>query len=420
MEEKMKKTNSMSSFLTAEVNINIDFTANVNLGKQGGGGRICKFGNPNFCNNNSAGISPKPPFISCGFTLVELLVVIAIIGVLIALLLPAVQAAREASRRSQCANHLKQIALACHNHHDANNDQLPTACTFYPVGSNQETGWSYAFQILPYMEQSALYDAGLSTSKSRCAWNTTESPVLAIASKKINYLQCPSDGGSKSIKTGEPQAANYYDCAADYSYVWISSGSEQSRGALCYRGYTGMSSVTDGTSNTILFSEHLVSEVTGSNLVKQGIVVDLTAIPADGSTADGNFFNARADLCMALRSGSTYTGSSFYNAAKMGQPWISGWTTVIHFNTINPPNAPSCKGVAGVSRPAIISPSSNHANGVNCAFVDGSVHFVNETINCLTSGIAATAARPKKTGISDFGVWGALGTKSGGESQSLP
>ncbi|MDR1383711.1 MAG: DUF1559 domain-containing protein, partial [Planctomycetaceae bacterium] len=68
--------------------------------------------------------------------------------------------------------------------------------------------------------------------------------------------------------------------------------------------------------------------------------------------------------------------------------------------------------------PAIISPSSNHTGGVNCANVDGSVHFVNETINCLTSGVAATAARPKKTGISDFGVWGALGTKSGGESNA--
>jgi hypothetical protein len=93
---------------------------------------------------------------------------------------------------------------------------------------------------------------------------------------------------------------------------------------------------------------------------------------------------------------------------------------VTTFNTINSPNAPSCTSENNPSVPAIISPSSNHTGGVNCANVDGSVRFVNETINCLTSGVLATAVRPKKTGISDFGVWGALGTKSGGESNTSP
>jgi prepilin-type processing-associated H-X9-DG protein len=356
--------------------------------------------------------------------------VIAIIGVLIALLLPAVQAAREASRRAACSNNIRQLALACHNHHDANDNLLPTSCTATPLPSqpSQNTAWSYAFQILPYIEQSALYEAGLPTSKIRCAWSchspeTGYQEVLAIASQKVKSFFCPSDGGSKSIQTGAPQATNYSSCAADYSYSWVYSGIEQSRGALSYRGYTGFSSITDGTSNTILFSEHLLSEVVGSNIVKQGIVINTTVVPAGGSSADANFFNARADLCMALRSGSTYTGTSFYNSEnrRIGQPWISGWTLCSHFSTINPPNAPSCSCSANnPAQPAIISPSSNHTGGVNCAFADGSIRFVNDTINCLTNGVAATAARPKKTGISDFGVWGALGTKSGGESQSLP
>jgi prepilin-type N-terminal cleavage/methylation domain-containing protein/prepilin-type processing-associated H-X9-DG protein len=357
------------------------------------------------------------------FTLVELLVVIAIIGVLIALLLPAVQAAREAARRAQCNNNLKQLALACQIYHDAAND-LPTSCTFLRIRTNQESGWSYAFQILPYIEQSALYDAGLPASQTRCGCEYSSpsvgyQEVLAIASKKINSFSCPSDSGWKSIKTGDPQATNYFSCAADYSYLWINSGPEQSRGALCYRGYTGLSSITDGTSNTILFGEHLVSEVAGSNLVKQGVVLDTTAVPADGGGADGNFFNARADICMTLRSGSTYTGTSLYSL-KVGQIWTSGWTMVTHFNTINPPNAPSCSSASNIAVPTIMSPSSNHPGGVNCAFTDGSVHFVTETINCLTSGVAATAARPKKTGVSDFGVWGALGTRAGTESHTLP
>jgi prepilin-type processing-associated H-X9-DG protein len=242
---------------------------------------------------------------------------------------------------------------------------------------------------------------------------------LAIASKKINSFSCPSDSGWKSIRTGEPQATNYFSCAADYSYTWILSGPEQSRGALCYRGYTGLSSITDGTSNTILFGEHLVSEVTGSNIVKQGVVLNTTVVPAP-SGADGNFFNARADLCMAQRSGPTYTGASFYSQKKIGQPWVSGWTMVTHFSTINPPNAPSCSSANDSSGPTIMSPSSNHSGGINCAFTDGSVHFITETINCLTSGVAASAARPKKTGVSDFGVWGALGTRAGTESHTIP
>jgi prepilin-type N-terminal cleavage/methylation domain-containing protein/prepilin-type processing-associated H-X9-DG protein len=358
-----------------------------------------------------------------GFTLVELLVVIAIIGVLIALLLPAVQAAREAARRTQCNNNLKQLALACQIYHDAAND-LPTSCTFLRIGTN-ENAWSYAFQILPFIEQSALYDAGLPASQTRNGWECLSptaggyQAVLAIASKKINSFLCPSDSGWKSIKTGEPQAINYFSCAADYSYTWIYSSNEQSRGALCYRGYTGLSSITDGTSNTILFGEHLVSEVAGSNLVKQGVVLNTTAVPASGSGADGNFFNARADLCMALRSGPICTGTSF-RGRKIGQPWTSGATMVAHFNTINPPNAPSCSSAEDSYVPTIMSPSSNHPGGINCAFTDGSVHFVTETINCLTSGVLATAARPKKTGASDFGVWGALGTRAGAESHTLP
>jgi type II secretory pathway pseudopilin PulG len=266
--------------------------------------------------------------------------VIAIIGVLIALLLPAVQAAREASRRAACSNNIRQLALACHNHHDANDNLLPTSCTDIRIRTTQDSAWSYAFQILPYIENTALYEAALPVSKTRCAWECSSvSPgyqeVLAIATQKSKSFFCPSDGGSKSIQTSEPQATNYRSCAADYSYRWIYSGIEQSRGALSYRGYTGFSSITDGTSNTILFSEHLISEVTGSNIVKQGIVINTTAIPApSGTDADGNFLNARADLCMALRSGSTYTGTSFFNAdsRKIGQIWISGWTVCTHFN----------------------------------------------------------------------------------------
>src|SRR5262245_31471169 len=92
-----------------------------------------------------------------GFTLVELLVVIAIIGVLVALLLPAVQAAREAARRSQCANNLKQIGLGMHNYVDTW-ERLPSALMGGLTGADDDDGFSWACAILPFVEQKNLYD----------------------------------------------------------------------------------------------------------------------------------------------------------------------------------------------------------------------------------------------------------------------
>jgi prepilin-type N-terminal cleavage/methylation domain-containing protein/prepilin-type processing-associated H-X9-DG protein len=149
MEEKMRKTDQMLSFFNTEVNVNIDFTTNVKIGKRGGGGATGKVGNPNFCNNNSAGISPKPPFISCGFTLVELLVVIAIIGVLIALLLPAVQSAREAARNAKCKSNLRQVGLAVHLFTDAHDGAVPPCVVFSRRPPLQMI-------LYPFLEQVAL------------------------------------------------------------------------------------------------------------------------------------------------------------------------------------------------------------------------------------------------------------------------
>src|SRR5687767_12996617 len=94
-----------------------------------------------------------------GFTLIELLVVIAIIGVLTALLLPAVQAAREAARRTQCSNHVKQLGLAAHHHHDTF-QHLPPGIGYYPINTNGVFG-TYFFHLLPFIEQGALFDSSL-------------------------------------------------------------------------------------------------------------------------------------------------------------------------------------------------------------------------------------------------------------------
>ena len=123
-----------------------------------------------------------------GFTLIELLVVIAIIGVLIALLLPAVQAAREAARRAQCQNHLKQLGLGLHNYLDANNSLPPGY--FYQAGYGWG-GFGWGTAILPQVEQGPLFDAA---NFDLPAWSV-ENVTICIA--RISYHLCPSDETSQ-------------------------------------------------------------------------------------------------------------------------------------------------------------------------------------------------------------------------------
>jgi prepilin-type N-terminal cleavage/methylation domain-containing protein/prepilin-type processing-associated H-X9-DG protein len=128
-----------------------------------------------------------------GFTLVELLVVIAIIGVLIALLLPAVQAAREAARRTQCLNHLKQLALACHNYADANR-QFPA--------SADRAGASYVVQILPFIDEEAVFKM-LDLTDSIGGVNTPKYPNNESAwGRSLSVLRCPTQGNDKQTAVG--------------------------------------------------------------------------------------------------------------------------------------------------------------------------------------------------------------------------
>src|SRR3954447_137232 len=127
-----------------------------------------------------------------GFTLVELLVVIAIIGVLVALLLPAVQSAREAARRTQCTNNIRQVALAVHNFHDTNNT-VPPCVTATPIAGTATApggfgpGWGFIPYLLPYIEQKPLYDTINFTTNVCC------NSMTLVHNAKIGSLTCPSD-----------------------------------------------------------------------------------------------------------------------------------------------------------------------------------------------------------------------------------
>jgi len=187
-----------------------------------------------------------------GFTLIELLVVIAIIAVLIGLLLPAVQKAREAAARVRCANNLRQLGLAAHNYHDSNG-HLPPGVGYYPTAANGTFG-TYFFHLLPHAEQDNLY---------RRAWGPVPFPPPAGATaayypgnndvyrQPVRTFLCPSDpsvgpGGTVLIG-GETFGASSYAPNGLVSGTGPPSPGPQGR--------TTFAAITDGTSSTILHAE---------------------------------------------------------------------------------------------------------------------------------------------------------------------
>jgi prepilin-type N-terminal cleavage/methylation domain-containing protein len=153
------------------------------------------------------------------FTLVELLVVIAIIGTLVGLLLPAVQSAREAARRSSCSNKLKQVLLAVQNHASAKDDVMPfnkdiaAGCGQNPTGQQQwglanDSGWSWVVMAMPYMEEQGLYNQ---LNMKLASFDTSTSPVnnLSLCAKPLKNMLCPSNSSMDPVRTGI--AANYFN-----------------------------------------------------------------------------------------------------------------------------------------------------------------------------------------------------------------
>jgi prepilin-type N-terminal cleavage/methylation domain-containing protein/prepilin-type processing-associated H-X9-DG protein len=296
-----------------------------------------------------------------GFTLVELLVVIAIIGVLVALLLPAVQAAREAARRISCNNNLKQMAVAVHNYHD-------TFGTF-PPGST--SGHSQHTRILPYIEQKNVYDLV----------NFSVSPTNALndvpRNTKVATFLCPSDPDKLPLSLGGRN--NYYAnmgtnimySTTDTSHpnfgkppfngAWVSASADQIT--------TGFRDILDGTSSTALFSEKNKSDGTNGLSTPEADTYRPGTYP---DTADG----AMAD-CLAI----DVTNLSMQGNSNVGAPWMSTSHSVTQYWHVLPPNSRSCMYP---SLRIATTAGSRHPGGVMMALCDGSVRFVSQTINIAT------------------------------------
>ncbi len=335
-----------------------------------------------------------------GFTLVELLVVIAIIGILIALLLPAVQAAREAARRSQCNNNLKQLGLAVHNYHDTFG-----TFPFLRVQPNTVTNAIGGFVgLLPYIEQQPLYDQ---ISNSLTIGGTTYQPfgptpwttAYTPWNQRIPAFRCPSDG--EFSNSPDPGPRNYVMSVGDTQYDNEGGGGDNRRGLfVAYRVKT-FAEVKDGTSNTAALSETCIG--LNNQRYIRGNVANIGNMPDPNIPAN----------CLVTKG----TGNQYASAATVhtgwgtGRRWAEGRPFYSSFATVLPPNSPSCAQNDGDQ--SLISATSYHPGGVNVAMADGSVRFVSETIDTGNVGAAEVA-----TGDSPYGVWGAMGTVRGGETIS--
>jgi len=377
---------------------------------------------------------------SRAFTLVELLVVIAIIGILIALLLPAVQAAREAARRMQCSNQLKQFSLALHNYHDAYKS-FPAGNTLIVYSGvtppREWGGYGPLFVLMPFYEQAQTWEegtsgaeAGLDPESTRLLWGRMFT-ILGCPSDTNFYAtdgrnsfvysvgdwadtnQSPTEGASSHNSRGPFVRAPHYQ---NDTAIWPSAWGRTLGGGK----WRTLASLADGTSNTIVFSERATSvprnNIRGAYVLGAG--GDPNGVPnntlAGTSGGPGIFPNK----CLGYKQGEGYkTGAgTVYTGDHFGTRWADGRAPAT-FSTCLPPNSPSCWGAGGITYASrsMNSASSYHTGGVNVSIGDGSVQFVSNTVNWATGTMDDTVACVTG-GISPFGVWGAMGSINGGES----
>jgi prepilin-type N-terminal cleavage/methylation domain-containing protein/prepilin-type processing-associated H-X9-DG protein len=358
-----------------------------------------------------------------GFTLVELLVVIAIIGILIALLLPAVQAAREAARRSQCTNNLKQTALAVHLYADSTK-VFPAKKTGTQQGGcvlcngQYGSGW---LRLAPYYEQLPVYDewsspqtyGGTSFSPfGPCPWDATATSYEPY-NYQVDTLMCPSDGDifngkaatadgrssymfsvGDTIDSGDTNTLPAGGCNGGIG----SNNCANTRGTFANLGARiGFADIMDGTSNTVLLSERLFATTA-------------TAV-GRGTSRCGGFSEANPVSCYLCIDPNDQTLYQTPASAWAGR-WDHPSTSHLGFCTVLPPNGPSCGNAANDNQNSgVYPPTSNHPGGVNVAFADGKVKFVSDTIDT-----GDTSSPEVYGGRSPYGVWGALGSKDGGET----
>jgi type II secretory pathway pseudopilin PulG len=346
--------------------------------------------------------------------------VIAIIGVLIALLLPAVQAAREAARRMQCTNRMKQYVLAMHNYSDTHNC-LP--CSVKTVGSTSDKLSPNVF-MLPFFEQNARYDQWRSINGPSLGSIPTSVVSQPVYKQPIPDLLCPSDPNATSPNIWNadgPARCNLMTNRADTVYSNFAGEFTDSTGAHPLRGIIGdpqaftMGSITDGLSNTLAVSEAFSTTISNTDIIKNGGIHNVNS---------GNVHYDPITYCLV--DGYSVTDKTKVKTAVTsnwrGQFWSDGRPSVTGVSTVLPPNTLSCSRSNSVSDYGVWTASSFHSGGVNCGICDGSVRFVSNTINSRDSSVTLPLPSSPATlvGRSPYGIWGRFGARDDGDVVTLP
>jgi prepilin-type processing-associated H-X9-DG protein len=333
--------------------------------------------------------------------LVELLVVIAIIGVLIALLLPAVQAAREAARRMQCSNHMKQFTLAFHNYHNDYNS-LPSIVCWVSKNTTYGNQFNPHAVILPYIEMTAMYEEFR---------NSTYDCNAGPARIPVSTFLCPSEPNAKTLADWEN---GYVTARASIATSMGDCGrlQDNKRGPF-NQYYKSFADVTDGTSNTVFCSELVTADAPTFSAAQQTRAVK-GGVMAKADIYAGTGTNGRPSKCMNEARDSTDPNLLVSQAKNVwrGSRQFHRLIGYMNFNTILPPNAPSCSGSDSDDIWGFYPPQSYHTGGVNVGYIDGSIHFISDTID--TNGLPQGDVYNTQ-GASPWGVWGAAGSIAGGE-----
>lgn len=320
-----------------------------------------------------------------GFTLVELLVVIAIIGILVALLLPAIQAAREAARRTQCTNQIKQIALAMHNYEDTYK-KFPAYQ--YPVkGTHSWQGHSAFTMILPFLEEQVTYD--LVNFNVRFD-NGGKQPREV----KIDTLLCPSDIGPQR---GGGVGNNYMLCGGSRRNYYSTGGAVPASGIFLRRKETPMAAILDGTSNVIMVSEILMGDESGGTLSPKR---DFT------NQLQGGFDQFPPASTIESAGASCDSRAQSWQQSNAGRWWMGSFPGFSVFNTVAPPNwqhVSCCSGGGfgyACDRDGIVPARSLHPGGVMAALGDASTRFIPDSVDTV--------------------VWQRVGARADGEVVDMP